>query len=160
MRSRFNPLKEHSALRVCTNYCQGLMYSLLILFKPKIERLPYAWPAQVWLCLSLLPVADELGEWKAQLITGYFWGMACTLCRTNPLWIQGQNMQSAVQCHHKQNVKFLGTYRDRKPVSHWGGNGLFNCLPVSCKDISWLQEYCHTGVHSLLFLRLQKHPVQ
>lgn len=34
-------------------------------------------------------------------------------------------MLSAAQCHHKDD-KFLGTYGDRKAVSHWGGNGLFN----------------------------------
>lgn len=37
-------------------------------------------------------------------------------------------MQCAAQCHHKHD-KFLGTYRDRKAVSHWGGNGLFNLTP-------------------------------
>lgn len=39
------------------------------------------------------------------------------------------NMQCAALCHHKHD-KFLGTYRDRKHVSHWGGNGLFSCLPA------------------------------
>lgn len=111
---------------------------------PKIDRLTYAWAAQVWPVVTVSSWWMRQGEgvmdyWLFQRFGMHF------KHRTNPPWIQGQDVQSAVQCHHKHD-KFLGTYRDRKAVSHWGGNGLFNCLPASCEDISWLQEYCHTSL--------------
>lgn len=117
---------------------------------PKIDRFSYAWwPVQVPVVTDERDVGAGERLWW---IIGYFRGMVCTFSRgTNPLWIRGQSMQCAVQCHHKHD-KLLGTYRDREAVSHWGGNGLFNWLPVSCEDISWLQDDCHTGVNSLLSL--------
>lgn len=42
-----------------------------------------------------------------------------------------------------------------KAVAVYGGNGLFNWLPVSCWDISWPQELCQT-VNSTFFLKLQR----
>lgn len=41
-------------------------------------------------------------------------------------------MLSAAQCHRKHD-KFLGTYEDRKAVSHSGGNRLFNSVPERCR---------------------------
>ena len=157
MQSRLNPLKDHSALRVCTNYCQGLAHWMLMfhLVSPKIERFPYAWPAQVLLVTCAgwwIRPADERMSDDELLVISEVWH---ALYSGQILGEFRARICSVLFSVMTNMTRSLGTYRDRRAVSHWGGNGLFNWLPVSCEDISWLRENCHTALNSLLLLSLQ-----
>lgn len=109
-----------------------------------------------WSVYHMHSPADEYGV-SASDRCAEIYRLFQTYARTNPVLLLGQKGVLFSVIAHMTSFWERTVKGDKRLWLAMEEMGCLTDCEVSCEDTSWLQEYCHVGVNSRLFPKLQQH---